>query len=97
MEGDVQPDGLSDEALVERVRDRDDAAFDTLFGRYFGRIHGYVSRRIDGRAEVEATVEDIFVQMLSGLDAFRGEKPFSAWLLSLTRRVLERLADGHSR
>ena len=97
MAGDVQPDGLSDEALVERVRDCDSAAFDTLFGRYFGRIHGFVSRRVEGSAEVEAAVEDVFVQMVSALDAFCGEKPFSAWLLVLTRRALERIAEGRSR
>jgi hypothetical protein len=94
MAGDVRKAGLSDEALVERVRDRDGAAFDTLFGRYFVRVHGFVARRVENPAEVEAAVEDIFVQMLAALDAFRGEKPFSVWLLSLTKRALEPDAAG---
>jgi len=80
--------GPTDEALVERVRDRDGAAFDTLFGRYFGRIHRFVARRLRNSADVEATVEDIFVQMLLALDAFRGEASFAAWLHGLARRTL---------
>lgn len=88
--GDAPQGAPSDEALVERVRDCDGAAFDTLFGRYFARIHRFVTRRVERPADVEAAVEDIFAQMLSALDAFRGEKPFAAWLLSVTKRTLER-------
>ena len=84
--------GPSDEALVERVRERDGAAFDALFGRYFGRIHRFAARRLESKTEVEAAVEDIFVEMLAALDAFRGEAPFAAWLLGLTRRTLEQRA-----
>ena len=83
----------TDEALVERVRERDGVAFDTLFGRYFGRIHRFAARRLGNPADVEAAVEDIFVEMLAALDAFRGEAPFAAWLLGLTRRTLEQRAE----
>jgi RNA polymerase sigma-70 factor (ECF subfamily) len=85
--------GPTDEALVERVRDRDGAAFDTLFARYFGRIHHLVARRLGNPAEVEAAVEDVFVQMISALDAFRGEAPFAAWLLALARRTLAQRSE----
>ena len=86
--GDAPKAGPSDEALVERVKDSDGTAFDTLFARYFLRIHRFVTRRLHDPADAEAAVEDIFVQMLAALDTFRGEAPFAAWLLSLTRRTL---------
>ena len=86
--GDAPKAGPSDEALVERVKDSDGTAFDTLFARYFLRIHRFVTRRLHDPSDAEAAVEDIFMQMLSALDTFRGEAPFAAWLLGLTRRTL---------
>ena len=86
--GDVPETGHTDEALVERVRDCDGAAFDTLFGRYFVRIYRVVKRRLGKAADVEDTVQEVLVDLFSSLDAFRGEAPFAAWVLGLTRRVL---------
>ena len=86
--GDVPETGHTDEALVERVRDCDGAAFDTLFGRYFVRIYRFVKRRLGKPADVEETVQEVLVDLFSSLDGFRGEAPFAAWVLGLTRRVL---------
>lgn len=86
--GDVPETGHTDEALVERVRDCDGAAFDTLFGRYFVRIYQVVKRRLGKPADVEETVQEVLVDLFSSLDAFRGEAPFAAWVLGLTRRAL---------
>jgi RNA polymerase sigma factor (sigma-70 family) len=85
---DVPETGHTDEALVERVRDCDGAAFDTLFGRYFVRIYRFVKQRLGKPADVEETVQEVLVDLFSSLDAFRGEAPFAAWVLGLTRRVL---------
>ena len=86
--------GATDEVLVERVRDCDGAAFDTLFGRYFVRVYRFVARRLANPAEVEETVHEVFVLLSTSLDAFRGEAPFAAWLLGLTRRVLAKRRFG---
>lgn len=87
-EGSVPETGHTDEALVERVRDYDGAAFDTLFGRYFARIYRFVTRRLGKPADVEETVQEVLGHLFSSLDGFRGEAPFAAWVLGLTRRVL---------
>jgi len=80
--------GHTDEALVERVRDYDGAAFDTLFGRYFVRIYRFVTRRLGKPDDVEETVQEVLSDLFASLDGFRGEAPFGAWVLGLTRRVL---------
>ena len=80
--------GHTDEALVERVRERDGAAFDTLYERYFARIYRFLDRRLGNRAEVEEGVEEVFTGLFASLDAFRGEVPFAAWVFGLARRVL---------
>ena len=93
---DVPETGHTDEALVERVRDRDGAAFDTLFGRYFARIYRYVKRRLGKTSDVEETVQEVLEDLFASLDGFRGEAPFAAWVLGLTRRVLAK-REGRER
>jgi RNA polymerase sigma-70 factor (ECF subfamily) len=80
--------GLSDEGLVERVRGGDYAAFDALYRRYFARIYRFLDRRLSNRADVEETVQEVFINLFSSLDSFRGEAPFAAWTFGLTRRTL---------
>ena len=82
------PTGQMDEALVERVRGGDCAAFDALYRRYFARIYRFLDRRLSNRADVEETVQEVFINLFSSLDGFRGEAPFAAWVFGLTRRTL---------
>ena len=85
---DLVPTGHSDEALVERVRGGDCTAFDALYRRYFARIYRFLDRRLNNRADVEETVQEVFINLFSSLDGFRGEAPFAAWVFGLTRRTL---------
>lgn len=78
----------SDETLVERVRNGDCAAFDALYQRYFARIYRFLDRRLSNRADVEETVQEVFINLFASLDGFRGEAPFAAWVFGLTRRTL---------
>lgn len=80
--------GQPDEALVERVRGGDSTAFDALYRRYFARIYRFLDRRLNNRADVEETVQEVFINLFSSLDGFRGEAPFAAWVFGLTRRTL---------
>jgi len=79
---------LSDESLVEQVRSGDCSAFDALYRRYFSRIYRFLDRRLSNRADVEETVQEVFINLFSSLDGFRGEAPFAAWVFGLTRRTL---------
>jgi RNA polymerase sigma-70 factor (ECF subfamily) len=79
---------ISDEILIERVRDSDHAAFDLLYERYFPRVCGFARRRLHNRADVEETVQEVFINVFTALDSFRGEAPFAAWVLGVTRRTI---------
>jgi len=79
---------ISDELLIERVRNTDHAAFDLLYERYFPRVCGFVRRRLSNRADVEETVQEVFINVFTSLDSFRGEAPFAAWVLGVTRRTI---------
>src|SRR5262249_12677465 len=59
---------VADEDLIERVVAHGDrAAFDRLYERYFPRVFAFVARRIANRADVEETVQEVFIGVFSGL------------------------------
>jgi RNA polymerase sigma-70 factor (ECF subfamily) len=79
---------VPDEVLIARGERGDQAAFDLLYERYFPRVYRYVSRRLDNRADVEETVQEVFFNVFSSMSSFRGDAPFVAWVLGLTRRTI---------
>ena len=79
-----EPDG----ELIDRVTGGEKEAFELLYERYFPRVYGFLSRRLDNRADVEETVQEVFISVFSSLESFRGEAPFSAWVLGVARRTL---------
>lgn len=79
---------VDDVGLVERACAGERAAFDVLYGRYFGRVYAFVARRIGNRADVEETVQDVFLGVFTGLASFRREGAFAAWVLGIARRTI---------
>jgi RNA polymerase sigma-70 factor (ECF subfamily) len=78
----------SDDDLIGRIRAGDRAAFDLLYKRYFKRVYGFLDRRLQNRADTEETTQEVFINVFSSIDSFRGEAPFAAWIFGLTRRTL---------
>lgn len=78
----------TDEALIDRLRDGDRVAFDELYNRYFKRIYAFLDRRLRNRADTEETTQEVFINVFSSIDSFRGDAPFAAWIFGLTRRTL---------
>lgn len=78
----------SDAELIARVREGDEAAFETLYERYLPRVYPFVSRRVENRADTEEIVQEVFINIFSSIGSFRGEAPFAAWVLGLTRRTI---------
>jgi len=79
---------ISDAELIERVRQSDHAAFDVLYERYFPRVSGFVRRRISNRADAEEVIQEVFINVFTSLDSFRGEAPFAAWVLGISRHTI---------
>lgn len=78
----------TDEMLIDRIRQGDRAAFDDLYDRYFKRVYGFLDKRLRNRADTEETTQEVFANIFTSLDSFRGEAPFAAWVFGLTRRTL---------
>ncbi|HIG70655.1 MAG TPA: RNA polymerase sigma factor [Myxococcales bacterium] len=83
---DVPP--LTDEDLVEMIASGDHDAFSNLYDRYFKRVYHFVNRRLNNTADVEETVQEVFINVFSSIDSYRREAPFGAWIFGVTRRTI---------
>jgi RNA polymerase sigma factor (sigma-70 family) len=79
---------VSDEELVEQLRQGNREAFELVYERYFRRVYHFVDRRLGNRADVEETVQEVFINIFSSVGTYRGEAPFAAWVFGLTRRTI---------
>lgn len=79
---------VTDSELVDRLRLGDEDAFQELYDRYFKRIYNFVDRRLNIRADAEETTQEVFIQVFSSIDSYRGEAPVAAWIFGITRRVI---------
>lgn len=79
---------VTDESLVDRVRAGERAAFDELYQRYFKRVYAFLDKRLRNRWDTEETTQEVFINVFSSLDGYRGDAPFAAWIFGLTRRTL---------
>ncbi len=79
---------ISDEILIQQILQGDEESFDVLYERYFPRVCRFVNRRIRIRSDAEDVVQEVFINIFSSLGSFRGEAPFVAWVLGLTRRTI---------
>ena len=71
--------GLSDYALVQRVRAGDAAAFELIMRRHNRRLFRLARSILRNGAEAEDVVQETYVRGFAKLDEFRGPS-FSAWL-----------------
>ncbi|MBA3572936.1 MAG: sigma-70 family RNA polymerase sigma factor [Pyrinomonadaceae bacterium] len=79
-------DEPKDAALVARVRDGDEAAFEELFNRHRRRVALIAGRFFRQREQIEEIVQESFTKAYFALDSFSGEQEmsFAAWLARIT-------------
>lgn len=73
-------EALSDDVLVERCRQRDEAAVRALTTRYNQRLFRLARGIVRNDADAEDVVQETYVRAFIGLDRFRGEANVGTWL-----------------
>lgn len=76
----AQDAALTDEAIVDRVRAGDTAAFALLMRRLNQRLYRAVRAILRDDAETEDVLQDTYMRAYRHLDQFRGQARFSTWL-----------------
>ena len=96
----AMPDGY-EEKLVERLKRRDEAAFNEIVRLYQERVFRLVLRMLGDRAEAEDVAQEVFITVFKSIDGFRGDSKLSTWLYRVATnhcknrlKYLERRARG---
>ena len=88
----AQPMLPPDEALVERVRGGDVAAYEVLMRRHNQRVFRTARAVLGHDEEAEEVAQDAWVSAWQHLGDFEGRARFSTWLLRITvRKAIARL------
>ncbi len=79
---------LSDEALMERVRDGELDCLTGLFERYQGPLFGFLARLANSDREVaQDLTQNVFVRVLRYRASYQPGQPFRAWVYQMARHV----------
>jgi len=76
------------DALLERCRRGDQAAFRQLFRLHSPDVLRLVGRMLGRHADTEDVVQEVFLQVHRSLRDFRGDAKFSTWLHRVTVNVV---------
>jgi RNA polymerase sigma-70 factor, ECF subfamily len=69
--------------LIEALRHRDDNAYRTLVRRYTPLMLRLARQHVPNQAIAEEVVQDSWVAVLRGIDAFQGRCQFGTWLMRI--------------
>jgi RNA polymerase sigma-70 factor (ECF subfamily) len=78
---------VTDEALMQAVRDGDVAKLGPLFERYHVRLFDFLNRVTGDRIASEDLVQDIFMRVLKYRSTFRDGGSFETWLFRIARNA----------
>jgi len=79
-----ETDNASDEALVERARGKDEAAFEELVGRYEDKLYRLAMRFVRNETDAQEILQDAFLSAWRNLPAFEGRAQFGSWMYRVT-------------
>jgi RNA polymerase sigma-70 factor (ECF subfamily) len=71
---------ISDSSLLERMRQGDEASFETLFYRHYDRVYGLLFRLTGNRADAEDLAQEVFLKLYRQPLPARRDHNVSAWL-----------------
>ena len=74
---------LADADFVERLKNGDSLAYDTLVTRYSGQIYGLLFRLTQDAEEAADLTQDTFLQVLRSVRKFRGDSELKTWLFRI--------------
>lgn len=86
------PDVLSgndEERLLQRLRQRDEAAFNQLVRLHQAAVFRQLLRVLGDAAEAEDLAQEVFVTVFKAIETFRGDSRLSTWI--------HRIAQNHAR
>lgn len=81
--------GEDEERLIERLRQRDEGAFNQLVRLHQAAVFRQLLRVIGDAAEAEDLAQEVFVTVFKAIETFRGDSRLATWI--------HRIAQNHAR
>ena len=82
------PPIAGEEEAIEKARNGDARAFETLYAMHKRRVYSLCLRMLGNVAEAEDLTQEAFLQLYRKIGTFRGESAFSTWLHRLSVNVV---------
>jgi RNA polymerase sigma-70 factor, ECF subfamily len=83
-----QGDRLSEAEAIERAKQGDEEAFETLYHLHKRRVYSLCLRMTANTAAAEDLTQEAFLQLFRKIGTFRGESAFSTWLHRMAVNVV---------
>ena len=83
--GELQPS--DDAALLERIRNGDERAFEDLVARYERRLHRYLRSLVRDEEKARELVQDTFFKVYKNAHRFEPRASFATWLFRIGHNV----------
>ncbi|MDY7230382.1 RNA polymerase sigma factor [Hyalangium rubrum] len=74
---------LTDEELMERFCQGDEAAFEALFGRHAGRVQGFLARMVRDGPLAEDLLQQTFLSVIRARGRYELGTRFIPWLMTI--------------
>ena len=86
---------LSDEVLIQKVANQDEAAFSILFHRYYSRLYRFVSRMTGYLGSTEEAINDTMYVVWNRAETFKQGNKLSTWIFGIAyNKALKSLDKG---
>jgi RNA polymerase sigma-70 factor (ECF subfamily) len=79
--------GDPDAALMQRVTQGDQRAFEQLVEKYKQPVFNMIYRTLPDAAEAEDLAQNVFIQVYKSAHRYRVEAKFSTWLFTIARNL----------
>ena len=86
---------MSNEAIIQRAADGDQAAWDTIVRTYWRKVFNVAYRFVGTYDEAEDLTQEIFLKVFRSLGTFDRRANFQTWLISVSRNFcIDRYRSG---
>lgn len=80
-------DDVDDEALVVRLRQGDEGAFDELYRRYSDRLMAYLQRMVGDVGLSQDLLQEVFLRLVERPGAYDPRRPLARWLFAVAHNL----------
>jgi RNA polymerase sigma-70 factor (ECF subfamily) len=77
----------SDESLMEQYQKGEVRAFEVLLGRHRGPVYNFLYRYVNHQALAEDLLQEVFLRVIKGADAYQRNAKFTTWLYTIARNL----------